>query len=180
LLVEHLESVAAQWKDGGNYRSEFVAMVPDAALANILKGAGALSGPEVAGERLTTPYETKEQEEEQDCFSDNTCADLINDALGIQNVYLGRYQCDGGHGLRGPGLQDLLTQIDPALASKLATQVEAAVASVRGIPPPFDQAILGANSSPGRVAIKKAITAFQSQSDLFAQAAKALGIKLTL
>jgi putative iron-regulated protein len=180
LLVEHLETVAEQWKDGGDYRSEFLAMAPDAAIANILKGVGALSGPELAGERLTTPYETKEQEEEQDCFSDNTCADLINDALGIQNIYVGRYECEDSHGLHGPGLNDLLMQVDPALASKLESQVEAALASARAIPPPFDQAILGANSSPGRVAIKKAITAFQAQSDLFAQAAKALGIKLTL
>src|SRR5439155_5439287 len=65
LLVENLQTVAAAWTDGnrGNYRSEFLAMDPDAALANILKGMGALSGPEVAGERMTVPYETKEQED---------------------------------------------------------------------------------------------------------------------
>jgi putative iron-regulated protein len=182
LLVENLETIAAAWREGNasNYRAEFVAKEPNEALANILKGVGALSGPELAGERLTTPYETKEQEEEQDCFSDNTCNDLIDDALGIQNVYLGRYEGKGSRQVHGPGLHQLLARVDPALAGRLALQVEAAVASARGIPHPFDQSILGADNTPGRVAIKQAVTAFQTQSDLFARAAMALGLKLNL
>ena len=63
----------------------------DEALACILKGIGILSGAELAGERLTVPYETKEQEDEHSCFSDNTQRDIVYDALGIQNVVLGRY-----------------------------------------------------------------------------------------
>jgi len=182
LLVEHLKSVAAEWADHktDNYRSRFVAMDPDAALANILKGMGALSGPEVAGERLTTPYETKEQEEEQDCFSDNTCNDLIDDARGIANVYFGRYETVGGKKFCGPGLHDLFMRVNPEFAAKLSAQVEMAVARTKEIPSPFDQAILGSNTSSGRVAIKKAIKAFQGESDLIAEAATALSIKLNL
>lgn len=182
LLVEHLKSVAAEWADGktDNYRSRFLAMDPDAALANILKGIGALSGPEVAGERLTTPYETKAQEEEQDCFSDNTCNDLIDDARGVANVYFGRYESAGGRKIEGVGLHDLLMGINPEFAAKLSAQVEMAVARTKEIPPPFDQAILGPNTSPGRIAIKKAIKAFQAESDLVAEAATVLSIKLNL
>src|SRR5262249_22723763 len=182
LLVEHLKFVAAEWADGttDNYRSRFLAMEPDAALANFLKGMGALSGPEVAGERLTTPYETKEQEEEQDCFSDNTCNDLIDDARGIANVYFGRYACANGKKVCGPGLHDLLMRVNPEFATKLSTQVEMAVARAQEIPPPFDQAILGPNTTPGRIAIKKAIKAFQGDSDLIAEAANVLSIKLNL
>jgi putative iron-regulated protein len=182
LLVEHLKSVAAEWADRktDNYRSRFVAMEPDAALANILKGMGALSGPEVAGERLTTPYETKEQEEEQDCFSDNTCNDLVDDARGIANVYFGRYESTDSKKIQGAGLHDLLMRINPEFAAKLSSQVEAAVARAKEIPPPFDEAILGPNSAPGRIAIKKAIKAFQGESDLVAEAASVLSIKLNL
>jgi putative iron-regulated protein len=182
LLVEHLKSVEAEWADGkaDNYRSRFVAIDPDAALANILKGIGALSGPEVAGERLTTPYETKAQEEEQDCFSDNTCNDLIDDARGLANVYFGRYKTDPGRKIQGAGLHDLLMRINPEFAAKLSTEVEAAVARAKEIPPPFDQAILGPNSASGRIAIKKAIKTFQAQSDLVAEAATVLSIKLNL
>ena len=182
LLVKHLAAVAAQWseKDAHNYRADFVTIEPEIALARILKGAGALSGPEVAGERLTTPYETKEQEEEQDCFSDNTCNDLIDDALGIENVYFGRYEGIHGRKVEGPGLHDLLLRIDPDLAGKLAAQTQTAVECARNIPQPFDQAILSANTSPGRIAIKKAIVAFQTESDLIARAAGTLSIKLSL
>jgi putative iron-regulated protein len=177
-----LKSVAAEWADGksDNYRSRFVAMDPDFALANILKGMGALSGPEVAGERLTTPYETKAQEEEQDCFSDNTCNDLIDDARGLANVYFGRYESTGSKKIQGAGLHDLLMRVNPEFATKLSAQVETAVARAKEIPSPFDQAILGPNTAPGRIAIKKAIKAFQGESDLIAEAAAVLSIKLNL
>jgi putative iron-regulated protein len=182
LLVENLAVVAAAWAEDkpGNYRSEFLALDSDAALANILKGMGALSGPELAGERLTVPYETKEQEDEQSCFSDNTRNDVIYDAIGIQNAYLGRYEDGTGQKVAGPGVHDLLMRVDAGFASRLEAQMRSAVDCARGIPQPFDQAILGTNTSPGRVAIKNAITAFQAQSDLIAKAAKVLSIRLNL
>lgn len=182
LLVENLETVASAWAEGnpGNYRSQFLSMNPDAALANILKGIGALSGPEIAGERLTTPYETKEQEEEQDCFSDNTRNDLIDDAIGIENVYFGHYTGATGQAIQGPGVHDLLLRMDAEFAGKMAAQVRTAVTCVRNIPQPFDQAVLGANTSPGRIAIKNAIVAFQTQSDMTAKAANLLSVKLNL
>lgn len=182
LLVENLQTVAAAWTAGDtrNYRAKFLAMDPDAALASILKGMGALSGPELSGERLTSAYETKEREEQQDCFSDNSCDDLIADAVGIQNAFLGRYTTSTGVEVAGPGMFDLLARVDPVFAGKLKAQIETAVASTRNIPPPFDQAILGTNSSPGRIAIKQAITALQMQSDLIAGAARVLSIKLNI
>jgi hypothetical protein len=54
------------------------------------------------------------------------------------------------------------------------------VARAKEIPSPFDQAILGPNSASGRIAIKKAIKAFQVESDLIAEAANVLSIKLNL
>jgi putative iron-regulated protein len=182
LLVEHLESVVSAWSDrqAQNYRAEFLSLESDAALANILKGLGALSGPEMAGERMTVPYETKEQEEEQDCFSDNTRDDLANDALGIQNVYLGRYADINGGRVQGPGVHELLLRVNPALASKLAGQIESSLGYSREIPQPFDQAIQGTDESPGRRAVKRARDSLQAQSDLIAQAAKALKLRLNL
>jgi putative iron-regulated protein len=177
LLVEHLDKVAAAWTDGkrDNYRAELSSLDPDAALARILKGMGALSGPELAGERLTVAYETKEQEDEHSCFSDNTHNDVIYDAVGIQNVYLGHYK-----DVHGPGLYDLLTRVDAKFAEELKTQIETSIQCARNIPPPFDQAILGANGTPGRVAIKQTIQALLKESDMIAKAAKLLSIQLNL
>ena len=105
LLVRNLESVAAEWTadSASNYRARFIAMPVDEALASILKGIGILSGAELAGERLTVPYETKEQEDEHSCFSDNTHNDLVYDALGIENVIAGRYVRRMASASRVPG-----------------------------------------------------------------------------
>jgi putative iron-regulated protein len=182
LLVEHLQTLASAWAagDAHNYRAQFLALEPDAALANVLKGMGALSGPEMSGERLTSAYVTKEREEQQDCFSDSTCQDLINDAIGIQNVFLGHYTGLQGRRISGPGVVDLLMRLDPQFAGKLKAQMEASILSARNIPQPFDKAILGANTAPNRMAIKNAIVAFQTESDLIAQAAKVLSIRLNI
>src|SRR5262249_43064108 len=84
LLIEHLQTVVDAWAPdrAANYRARFVVMPPDQALAAIVKGIGILSGSELAGERLTVPYETKDQEDEHSCFSDNTHQDFIDDVLG--------------------------------------------------------------------------------------------------
>ena len=59
LLVEHLQTVANAWSNTSqtNYRAQFLAADPDESLAKILKGMGVLSGPELAGERLTVPFQ---------------------------------------------------------------------------------------------------------------------------
>src|SRR4051812_31511926 len=98
-------------------------MGADTALADILMGMGALSGPELSGERLTTAYETKERGEQQNCFSNSTCDDLNANALGIQNVFLGHYSSLSGHKIEGPGVFALLKQVDPDFAGKLSTQI---------------------------------------------------------
>jgi len=180
LLVTHLEQVAGEWAPGtpGNYRERFLAMPPDEALACILKGAGILSGSELAGERLTVAYETKEQEDEHSCFSDTTHLDIVHDVLGIENVWFGRYVRVGGERVEGAGVRDLLARVDPALAGTLGRQIEASTAAAAAVPPPFDVAIQGTDKAPGRIAVKKLIVALRAQADSIAHAGAALGLKL--
>ena len=182
LLVRHLETISAAWSssDPTNYRAAFVTAEPDESLAKILKGLGTLSGPELAGERLTVPYETKDQEDEHSCFSDNTHNDIIHDALGIQMAYLGRDLPSNPGVPGGPGIHDLLLRVAPDLAGALAAGMERSVALARLIPPPFDQAIQGPTGSKGRRAIQETISSLLEQSALIARAAKALGAKLEL
>ncbi|MBI5774026.1 MAG: iron-regulated protein [Verrucomicrobia bacterium] len=182
LLVEHLQTVTLAWdgKLADNFRAKLLAMPADEALGLILKGVGTMSGPELSGERLTVAYETKEQEDEHSCFSDNTHNDFIYDTLGLQNFYLGRYVRANGRKIEGPGLRDLIAAHDAAFAEKLTAQFEAGVRAAREIPLPFDQAILGADTAPGRVAIKKAIKALQAQGESIAKAAAVMKIPLNL
>ncbi|HKX62954.1 MAG TPA: imelysin family protein [Verrucomicrobiae bacterium] len=180
LLVGHLRQVTDHWSPErpDNYRAGFLALPPDAALGKILKGLGSLSGPELSGERLTVAYQTKEQEDEHSCFSDTTDLDLRFDALGIENVYLGRYRRVDGSLLTGPGIRKLVEEKDASLARLLDAQIGESFRAAAAIPPPFDQAILGKDAAPGRVAINRAAKAFQAQADTIAKAAAALGIAM--
>ena len=182
LLAEHLQIVVNQWQPGHpeNYRARLLAMPPDAALEKIFTGLGNLSGSELSGERLLVPYTTKSQENEHSCFSDTTHLDLVRNEVGIQDVFLGRYVRANGTMLQGAGLLDVVERIDSKLAKKLRQQLAVGVADLKAIPPPFDQAILGDGSAPGRVAIKKSLDALQLQTASIVRAAAALGLQINL
>lgn len=182
LLQQNLEEVAAEWapERAGNYRERFLAMPHGDALALVIKGMGSLSGPELTGERLTVPYETKDEENEHSCFSDTTHTDIWLDALGIQNVWLGQYQRLDGSSTRGRGLAALVQRADATMGATLTRQLEESVARARAIPAPFDQAILGTDSQPGRRAIAATIAALKAQTDTLARLPAALGVSLPL
>jgi putative iron-regulated protein len=182
LLVQHLQIVTGQWapNQSGNYRTRFLALPPDVALTKIFTGLGNLSGSELSGERLLVPYTTKSQENEHSCFSDTTHLDLLRNEIGIQDICLGRYAQMNRKLIEGTGLITLLEKVDPKLAADLQGQLEAAIAALKAIPPPFDQAILGDDSAPGRVAIKKSLDALRVQTASIARAAADLHIQLNL
>ena len=141
----------------------------------MLHGIGTLGGVELAGERLTVPYETKEQEDEHSCFSDTTHLDVMHNALGIQNIYNGRYTRVDGKRVEGPSLHALLMEADPALARELGAKIDAGVEAARSIPAPFDRAMMGKDSNPGRQAMRRTIQALEAQSDPIARARGLLG-----
>ena len=74
--------------------------IPTEALTMILTGIGELTRGELAGERMNVAYEQRSQEDEHSCFSDNTTADLLANARGIDMVLTGVYP----GGVEGPGL----------------------------------------------------------------------------
>ena len=85
----------------GNFRAKPVACTNNGALNNIITSIGELSRGELAGERMMVAYEERSQEDEHSCFSDNTVADIIGNARGIQMVYTGDYGL-----ITGPGVMD--------------------------------------------------------------------------
>jgi putative iron-regulated protein len=176
LLVKDLESVQAQWAPGAdNYGKKFSAQEPEEAVLQVLTGLGSLSGAELSGERMTVAYDNKDQEDEHSCFSDNTKADLYANALGIQNVYLGRYGTQDGK-----GLDELVAAVDPKLDEEMKQRLQASLDAIQAIPGPFDQAIAGADNAEGRRKVKTAIDALQAQTDTLVDVATALGITLNL
>ncbi|HIG27439.1 MAG TPA: iron-regulated protein, partial [Verrucomicrobiales bacterium] len=179
LLLKALQQVAGGWADNGdNYRKKLLSMPADQALSRILIGIGILSGPELSGERLTVAYVTKEQEEEHSCFSDTTHLDMINNARGIRNIYMGTYRRINGEVVSGKGIHHLLMEMDSEFADEMNGWVQASLDLARKIPPPFDQAILGKRTAPGRIAIKALINALIKQSTGTARAAKILNLPI--
>ncbi|MCB1911212.1 MAG: iron-regulated protein [Zoogloeaceae bacterium] len=174
LLVSDLSMLEAAWAPSAqNYRSRFVARPEN--LPRIVSALGILSRGELAGERIEVALDSQSQEDEHSCFSDNTHRDVVNNALGIRNVWRGEYLRADGTRLTGPSLRDLVAGRDKAVAARLDVQMDAAVSAAEAIPAPFDQAILvGSN---GRKAVEATVAALKTQTGGLLEAAQALGIK---
>jgi putative iron-regulated protein len=182
LLTEDLTTVRDAWAAGtaGNYRAGFVALSPREGIRLILLGMGSLSGAELAGERLNVAYTTRDQNDEHSCFSDTTLQDQYFDTLGIQNVYLGRYVRTDGTMVSGPSLSDVVRARDPGLDARFRAELEESLDALDAIPAPFDQAIVGDETAPGRVAVLAAINALRRQTATLVEIADLLGIMLNL
>ena len=179
LLLVHLQGLVDAWDPNGadNYRAQFLALDADAALTHIITGIGELSRGELAGERMTVAYSERSQEDEHSCFSDNTIADIVGNAVGIQMVLSGEYGS-----VSGPGVLDLVGAADPDLATRLKSEVTSSIALARDIPAPFDQHLLDTapDSAEGRSQILRTIEALEDQTDTIVAAAEAIGITISV
>lgn len=181
LLVDDLRSLVRAWAPGQqNYRARFERGGRES-LRKVIVGLGSLSRGELAGERMEVALNTQDQEDEHSCFSDNTHRDIVSNAIGIRNVWLGRYRRLDGSALEGPSLQVLVAAKDAALAERSTRQIDGSVAAAEAIPAPFDRAIIGGADAPGRQRIQKTIDSLVQQSKDLVDAAAAIGItRLTL
>ena len=118
---------------------------------------------------------SQNQEDEHSCFSDNTHNDYIYDEAGVYNVYFGKYTRTDGSVFDGPGLDDLVKAKDAGVNTTMVAKLDAAVAAVKAIPAPVDQAI---SNSPD--SFKTAITALRTQADQLTVVASTIGISLNI
>ncbi len=179
LLVDDLGAVTKAWAPGQkNYRARFEKGGRES-VRKIIVGLGSLSRGELAGERMEVALNSQDQEDEHSCFSDNTHRDIVTNALGMQNVWLGQYKKRDGSMLQGPGVRDLVAAKKADLAEKTTAQLAASLAAAESIPAPFDRAI--GKGTAGRPAVEKTIASLVEQSRLLVESASAVGIaKLTL
>ncbi|RYE47599.1 MAG: peptidase [Hyphomicrobiales bacterium] len=126
LLVTDLEEMVANWQEGGAARTALAGQ----GLATILTGMGSLSFGELAGERMKLGLLLHDPEEEHDCFSDNTYISHLNDAIGIQNVYLGKYTRVDGSVVEGPSISELIASKDAAVDTELKALLADTVAKM--------------------------------------------------
>jgi putative iron-regulated protein len=174
LLVAHLRQVRKAWTPGeSNYRHRFETGDAKDALRKILAGMIVLSGFEMAGERLAVAYETRDQEQEHSCFSDNTHRDFIGNQRGMLDLYRGE-----GFAMRGVGLKGLARKLAPKLSLQLDKAMADTEKAMAALPVPFDQGILGKDETPSRRAVLAAIEALEFQTEVLAALALELGFEI--
>jgi len=182
LLVSDLEEMAGNWKEDGAARQALVDGDAKSAVGTMLTGMGSLSYGELAGERMKLGLLLHDPEEEHDCFSDNTWASHLNDAIGIRNVYTGSYKRVDGSTVSGPSLQSLVKAADPAIDAELSAKLDATVAKMEAIKAraeggeAYDQQI-GEGNAEGNAAIQAAIDALVDQTKAIERAVSALKLE---
>ncbi|MEM0999514.1 MAG: imelysin family protein [Bacteroidota bacterium] len=179
LLIKHLQSLVDEWNpNGGAYYATFTALDRDEAIRRMLTGIGILSKSELAGERIFTALDNADQEDEHSCFADNTHRDIVTNAIGIRNVYLGLYTRTNNTVVSGPSLRDLANDIDATLNADLEALLNSAVAATEAIPVPFDFG-LTQEAVGGSGPIQSSVTALQAAGDKIAEVASAMGITIS-
>lgn len=177
LLVDHLAYLVEAWSPEreDNYRADFLARDPDEAITAILTGIGVLSKSELAGERMFTAYDNQDQEDEHSCFSDNTHRDIMNNVLGVRNVYLGEYTRVDGSVVSGTGLDKVMAAVDAEANERTLELLTLAVEQVDAIPVPFDRAIVEPES---RMQVLESVLTLFDLGDQIAENARLLGLRI--
>lgn len=179
MLLDDLLPLVQAWAPGqSNYRRGFE-RGGDASLHAVLTGLGALSRAELAGERLEVPLASRDQEDEQSCFSDSTHEDIRGNARSISVFWGGRLLRPDGQVLQGPGICEAVAVRGAeaaALAQRLSQQIDQSIAAADALQAPFDQEILGDDSAPGRQRVRHLITALLQQAGSLQELLRLLGM----
>ncbi|QEP45120.1 peptidase [Ectothiorhodospiraceae bacterium BW-2] len=181
-LVDDLRWMTVQWQQKGAARTALLTN-PNQGIAAMITGMGSLSFGELAGERMKLGVLLHDPEEEHDCFSDNTHWSHYNNGLGIQNVYLGRYQRLDGSVLEGPSLSSWVYSQDRAIDNAMRIKLSQTVnqlyqlvesAEKRGIA--YDQ-LLAAGNRAGNQLILDGVTALIEQTRQLERVVAVLGLE---
>ncbi|MDB4972257.1 MAG: hypothetical protein JWN48_598 [Myxococcaceae bacterium] len=188
-LIGHLSDVANQWKPGdpSNFAASFGITSSDGSdpkkvfVGDLIRSIGSMANAELSGQRMTVAYIDRDQEDEHSCFSDTTATDLLGDGVGLQNVWLNRYGS-----LDGVGLEDIVREVDPALADKTSADFATAIAQLQILQDlqvagtPIDVILKSDDSAPGRVAMLAAIKALKLVGSDMEAINKELGLGVEL
>ncbi|WP_417829399.1 imelysin family protein [Thalassospira sp.] len=181
LMVSDLEWMTAQWAEGGDARETVLEGDGVPGLTAIVTGMGSLSYGELGGERTKLGLLLHDPEEEHDCFSDNTHNSHYYDALGIQNVYLGRYTRVDGSVVEGPSLSDLVAANNKALDNELRAKLAASVVAGKVMVTraqageAFDQ-LIGMGNEDGNAVVQAFVDALVDQTKSIEQIIATIGI----
>ena len=170
LLISDLEEIVAAWDVNGAARMDLAGQTDGEGIASILTGLGSLSYGELAGERMKLGLILHDPEEEHDCFADNTHNSHYYDALGIQNVYLGRYTKVDGTVFEVPSLAGLAQSVNKDVHSDMASKLDATMAAMQTLKDRADRGVeaydqmIGFGNDDGNAIVQAAIDALVDQT----------------
>ena len=181
LLVDDLAWMAAQWAPDGAARKTIEDGSDEAGLTAILTGLGSLSYGELAGERMKLGLMIHDPEEEHDCFSDNTFASHYFDALGIRNVYVGRYRRVDGSVVQGPSVSDLVKAKAPEIDGEVRAKIELTMDAMgelyrRGVTVENYDQMIGEGNQEGNATVQKVVDSLLNQTKEIERAVAALDL----
>ncbi len=168
LLISDLGDMVKAWAPDGE-ATRHVEADGKAGLTAILTGMGSLSYGELAGERMKLGLLLHDPEEEHDCFSDNTYASHLNDAVGIRSAYTGQYTRTDGTKMTGPSLSDLVAAKDKALDTEMKAKLDTTLTAMTVMKDraqkveAYDQ-MIGENNAKGNEVVQKAIDGLIDQT----------------
>jgi putative iron-regulated protein len=180
LLVDDLAWMAEQWPPGGDARKGVGG--GEEGLTTIMTGLGSLSYGELAGERIKLGLMIHDPEEEHDCFSDNTHASHFFDALGIRNVYLGRYRRADGSFVGGASVSDLVKAKDPKVDAEVRAKLDATMDAMNALylraltTESYDQ-MIGEGNDEGNKVVQDVVDALLGQNKAIERAVATLDLK---
>ncbi len=172
-LISDLTYLVTAWSDDNAWgRKAFLAQSDDEALKDMFNGMGKLSKGELAGERMYVALTNKDQEDEHSCFSDNTHRDIVQNFMGIKNVWEGKYGS-----VNGASIRDLINENNKSLGDKIDEKFASTMALVNNIDAnkPFDELIASGDVAKENI-VKDAVFSLQELGDLLVEGAAGIGI----
>lgn len=178
VLIADLASVAAAWRDESTLQyGQWLEKQPAVeVVGRALHGAASLAAIELYGERMTVALDSRSQEDEHSCFSDNTLADLASNLEGIRELIAGTRNGEP----TGDSVMALVRWKDPALANRLSTALDAARDSLATLDEPFDQIILASDDAPIRARAEATASHMRDIAVALKASAEALGIDIVV
>lgn len=164
MLLQDMQSVLELWKED-KYLHILKAEKGNLPIQKIMLGLTTLSYDEMSGERMTVAFEKKDQENEQDCFSDNSINDLIANQEGIINVF------------SKTGLAEIFN--NPSKVKSISNILEKNYLDLKSIKSSFDS-IVANGKHPERKKIKQIINSLQKQARLLNDLGKDFGLELNV
>lgn len=187
-LQESLRKMTLTWAGSGPASYGEFLEVGDVqeGLRRMLFGMIRLAGDEMAGERMQVALLSGAPEEEQDCFSDDTHQSAYYNAVGIQNIYYGRYENPryrDGFSYQSPvSMAQLARHTDTDLAVKIDQafiNVEQALADIKqqGEAGQTFDLLIRPDNVQGQRMLQQAITELQTLSGLLEQLGYTIGLQ---